>query len=292
VIRTAAPAKVNLFLEVLGKRADGYHELDTVFLELDLCDRLSVSDDVREGEIVVSVTGDPTVPSGPENLAFKAAEKLRARIDRPALAARIEIEKRVPAGGGLGGGSSDAAAAIRALDELHGLGLPRATLEEVAAAVGSDSAFFIVGGLQRGRGRGERLVPLPDLERPLHLVLLLPGIACPTRDVYGALAPFLRDGCPRTPEWIIEALRDGDPEMVARELWNRLEGPCFELFPEVAQAKRELEAQGLLGCLLAGSGSTVFGVARDREEALRVAGALAAGGRRAIAVRGGARGLA
>lgn len=288
-MKAQAPCKTNLFLEVRGKRPDGFHELDTVFAELDLVDDLeleAVAAAGDEGTLEVISEGDPTVPSGPENLVWRAAQALRMRARRPELGARIRVTKRVPSGGGLGGGSSDAAVALVALDRLWNLGLGDDALEEVASTVGSDCAFFVRGGLQRGTGRGEKLARLPAPQRALDLVLLIPRASCPTPQVYKALAPHL--GPPlREPEALLRALAAGDREGVARALWNRLERPCFELFPAVAQAKRDLEGRGLLGCLLSGSGATVFGLARDRAHAVEVATALQREDARAFAVRAG-----
>jgi 4-diphosphocytidyl-2-C-methyl-D-erythritol kinase len=285
-LRARAPAKTNLFLEVRGRRPDGYHELDTIFAELELADDLEV-ERADNGLLEVECAGDPTVPSGPENLVWRAANALRRKAARPELGARVRISKHVPSGGGLGGGSSDAAVALLALDELWGLGLGPAGLAPVAAAVGSDCAFFLEGGLQRGRGRGEVLELLPPLARPLDLVLVLPPVSCPTPQVYKALAPHLPRGAPHEPGRLLDALARGDPALVARELWNRLEAPCFELFPAVRAAKEDLARRGLLGTLLSGSGSTVFGIARDEEHAALVVRALVRDGTRAFATRTG-----
>jgi 4-diphosphocytidyl-2-C-methyl-D-erythritol kinase len=280
-MKAQAPCKTNLFLEVRGKRPDGYHELDTIFAELSLADDLELE---AASGLEVECVGDPTVPSGPENLVWRAADALRRRVARPELGARIRVTKRVPAGGGLGGGSSDAAVTLIALNTLWGLGLGERALEEVAATVGSDCAFFIRGGLQRGTGRGEKLEPLPAPSKPLDLVLLVPRASCPTPQVYKALAPHL--GPPlREPTALLAALAAGDIEGAARALWNRLEKPCFELFPVVLEAKRDLERRGLLGCLLSGSGATVFGVARDREQAHSVVAELTREGERAFPVK-------
>jgi 4-diphosphocytidyl-2-C-methyl-D-erythritol kinase len=289
VIAADAPAKTNLFLEVLGKRPDGYHELDTIFVELDLADRLLVTDDAPPGGIIVVAEGDPTVPNGPSNLVWKAADRLRRAVGKPGLGARIVIQKKIPAGGGLGGGSSDAAIALLAVDRLLGLKTGPERLHAIAAEVGSDCAFFLRGGAQRGRGRGEALEALPRPERPLDVVLLFPKIACPTKDVYAALAPHL-DGKTRDPRRLIDALANGDIESVGRELWNRLEGPCFQLFPALADEKRALAETGLVATLLSGSGSTLLGLACDREQAESAVAKLRASGRRAVAARAGVQG--
>jgi 4-diphosphocytidyl-2-C-methyl-D-erythritol kinase len=286
-MRARAPAKTNLFLEVRGKRPDGYHELDTVFAELDLADDLAFDE---AATLEVTSLGDANVPSGPENLVWRAADALRRHVGRPGLGARIEIAKKIPSGGGLGGGSSDAAVALLALDRLWGLGLGPRALAPLAASVGSDCAFFLEGGLARGTGRGEVLTPLPGIAHPLDLVLVCPEASCPTPRVYKALAPHLPKGKPREPEELIAALARGDAAAVARALFNRLEAPCFELFPVVAEAKADLERRGLLACLLSGSGATVFGVARDRGHAETVAATLGREGKRAFATRAGVAG--
>jgi 4-diphosphocytidyl-2-C-methyl-D-erythritol kinase len=279
-MKAQAPCKTNLFLEVRGKRPDGYHELDTIFAELDLADDLDLE---VSKSLEVVCEGDPTVPSGPENLVWRAADALRKKVGRSELGAKISITKRVPSGGGLGGGSSDAAVALVALNKLWSLGLDENVLEEVAATIGSDCAFFIRGGLQRGTGRGEKLERLEPPAKPLHLVLYVPRASCPTPAVYKALAPHL--GKPlRDPGALLAALRAGDADAVAHNLWNRLEGPCFELFPVVKEAKERLARSGLLGCLLSGSGATVFGIARDKLQATAVAHKLVAEGERAYAV--------
>lgn len=279
-----APAKTNLFLEVRGRRPDGFHELDTVFVELALADELTATPRPDDA-LVLEVAGEGAggaVPAGPENLVWRAADALRRRAGRPELGATLRLTKRIPAGGGLGGGSSDAAAALRALDEAWKLRSDPAALAELAAGLGSDVPFFLAGGVQRGRGRGELLEPLSRPARPLELVLLLPPFPCPTPQVYRALAPHLPTE-PRGPEALLAALASGDPAEVGAALFNRLEAPAFALFPALAELKQELEAlPGVVGALLSGSGSTLLGVARDGAAAAGALEALRARGHRAL----------
>ncbi len=296
--RVEAPAKTNLFLEVVRRRADGFHELDTVFAALDLTDELEVAvpaptdarahaPDAPAGALELTVRTPegapvPDVPEDASNLVLRAAAALRARAGLPGLAARIRLTKRIPAGGGLGGGSSDAAAALVALDRLWGLDLGAAALHALAADLGSDVAFFLRAGLQRGRGRGELLEPLPPPPRPVGLVLVLPGLACPTPAVYRALAPFL-PAAPRAPDALLAALAAGDLEAVAGAAFNRLEAAALAAFPDLAPLRRDLEARpGVLGVLLSGSGSTWVALTRDPDG---LAGALARDGLRAVATR-------
>lgn len=171
-LRVLAPAKINLVLEILGRRADGYHDLDTVMTTIDLADRVRLAPagalDVRlSGRYRSDVEGD-------RELAAEAARALASAAGREPDVA-IEVDKAIPVAAGLGGGSSDAAAVIRGLDRLWGLDWPRERLTEVAAAVGSDVPFFLVGGTARCEGRGERVEPLRDL-RALRLLVLLPPV--------------------------------------------------------------------------------------------------------------------
>ncbi len=178
ILTAEAFAKVNLSLRVLGRRADGYHELDTVFQAIDLADRLTA----EEANYLAFLCDDPSVPGDERNLVVQAARSLAERAGmRPA--ARLVLSKRIPAGSGLGGGSSDAAAAIALLARLWRLPASRGDLAEVAAGVGSDVPFFLWGGRARGTGRGERIAPLPDGPE-LSLIVLLPPFPVATAAVY------------------------------------------------------------------------------------------------------------
>ena len=150
------PAKVNLVLRVLGRRADGYHELDTLFQAVDLWDSLSI----RGSERLTLHTDDPKLPVDESNLVLRAALLLRERFGRANLGGRLELGKTIPVRGGLGGGSSDAAAALLLCNRFWGLGVPAETLAELAAELGADVPFFLTGGTARGRGRGDEIEPL------------------------------------------------------------------------------------------------------------------------------------
>jgi 4-diphosphocytidyl-2-C-methyl-D-erythritol kinase len=262
---TWAPAKVNLFLEVLGKRPDGFHEIESLILAVDLFDTLEVRDD-RSGRLTLGCD-PPGLPTGPDNLVYKAADALRraAGADRGAA---VRLTKRIPTEAGLGGGSSDAAAAVATLDRLWDLGLPRDRLLEVAAAVGSDVGFFLTPPAGWCTGRGEVVEPEP-VGRPLDLVVVKPPVGLPTAAVYRRVVVPERPG---SGEAARRALRAGDPEAVAAALFNRLQDAAFAAEPDVERAFRRLAGCGPLGCLVSGSGSAVFAVCRDRADAARVAG--------------------
>src|SRR5215475_10860938 len=207
-----AAAKINLTLEVLGRRNDGYHEIVTVMQTVDLSDRLVVEDaDVLELRTTAS-----DVPTNGTNLALRAAGALR---DRAAVnrGARITLEKRIPVAAGLGGGSSDAAAVLVGLNRLWGLRWPTARLAEVAVTLGMDVSFFLVGGVALGTGRGERLRRVGAA--PLALVLANPGVGVSAKEAYDRVTPAMySDGtrCGAT----VAALRSRRPTRVAATLYN------------------------------------------------------------------------
>lgn len=271
-------AKVNLCLAVLGRRPDGYHEVQTVLHQVDLADRLTIS---AADEISLEVTGIP-VPQGPENLAWRAARLLRDRYGT-GHGARILVEKNIPPGAGLGGGSADAAAVLLGLNELWGLGRSREELAAVAAGLGSDVPFFLFGGTALATGRGERIEPLPR-SPSLLIVLANPGFSVPTAEIYAALED---DDFRHPPDvaGMLQAVDDGSPHRIAASLANSLEGPCFRLHPSLAEVKTTLLAAGALGALLSGSGSTVFAIAETPARAQLLAARLRGRGWRADIVR-------
>ena len=178
-LRAEAFAKTNLFLKVLGKRQDGYHEIDTVFQTIDLTDVIEVSTASEGIELACS---DPSIPSGDGNLVHRAATAWKDRFG-VREGARLRLIKRIPAGGGLGGGSSDAAVTLALLSRLWRLAPTDRDFAEVGALLGSDVPFFFVGGTARGRGRGEIIEPLLD-RPPRELILIVPPFSIATRDVY------------------------------------------------------------------------------------------------------------
>jgi 4-diphosphocytidyl-2-C-methyl-D-erythritol kinase len=240
-------AKVNRSLVILGKRPDGFHELDTVFQTIDLADRLTFEE---APELTLSVD-DPSLPAGEENLVIRAARALERRFGITRGAA-VHLEKRIPVGGGLGGGSADAAAALRGLAMLWDLPSDTAALQPLAEGLGSDVAFFLHGGRARGTGRGERIEPLPDGPREF-LVLLVPPFSLSTPMVYGRVsAPALTD--PKDPS----SLRGSDPG--AEPDRNDLEPAAESLSGGLARLREVLLRVGATRARLSGSGSTVFGV--------------------------------
>jgi len=254
-----APAKINLTLRVLGKRADGYHELESVVQMVTLADRLTLE---SAGELAFTCS-DPALENE-ENLVVRAARLLQPYNAIP-RGARIHLEKRIPAQAGLGGGSSDAAAVLLALNELWEIRKPLDELAPLAASLGSDVPFFLYTPTAIARGRGEDITPLPH-QTMCHIVLAKPTAGLPTARVYAGLharlsTPF-RAPLPET-QSMARALDKDDVDAVAGALANDLEGPALALLPELYHLRERMLQLGALGVLLCGSGSAVFGLCPD-----------------------------
>jgi 4-diphosphocytidyl-2-C-methyl-D-erythritol kinase len=259
-----APAKVNLYLEVLGKRADGYHEVETLLVAVSLYDTLVFKEDSAGRFLLRCNRRD--LSTGPENLVTRAAELLR-RHTGCTRGARVRLVKRIPLAAGLAGGSTDAAAALAGLNRLWDLGLADAELAALAARLGSDVAFFFATPAAWCTGRGELVSPTP-LPRRLWVVLVCPPLGLSTADVYrGVTVP----PAPLDSQGMRRALEAGAVPEIGRRLHNRLQAPALALRPELAGYLERLAALGPAGRLMSGSGSTLFALCHDRAEAVRIA---------------------
>lgn len=271
-VEVLAPAKLNLYLEILGRRPDGYHEIETLMVAVNLYDRLTFTDD-PSGALSLRCD-DPTLPLGDGNLVMKAAKRLRAATGCP-RGASIDLTKVIPAQAGLAGGSSDAAAAIKALDRLWGLNSPKGVLEQVAGEVGSDVAFFLNTPSAVCRGRGEKVEALtPPEGGGLYFVLVCPPVGLSTAEVYGNLS---LEGPTKSLAATAEAFLKTDTAALGRSLFNRLQPTAEALRPalgRVGRALGELLPSHLDGHLMSGSGSAYFGLARDHDAADDAAGRL------------------
>lgn len=273
VVRT--PAKLNLWFEVLGRREDGYHEIETLMCPISLFDTLYFKEEPG-GQIELTcerVSGSAgenfpvpaEVPEGPKNLVVRAVELYRRRAGTDS-GARLRLVKRIPVAAGLGGGSSDAAAALVAADLAWGR-LPRHELYALAAEIGSDVPFFLAGGPAICRGRGERVEPVVSARR-WHFVVLCPPAGLATAEVYRACGPAR---LPVSSAPMCRAFARGDLATVGRLLFNRLEPAAARLSKWVTRLKEELAESELAGCAMTGSGSSCFGLCRHRRQARRIA---------------------
>jgi 4-diphosphocytidyl-2-C-methyl-D-erythritol kinase len=263
-IRRDAHAKVNLFLRVISTRQDGYHEIESLVVPISLADRIVVR---PAEELRVEIVGEPAFSPGGLNLALVAALAL-ADACAEAGGALVEIEKRIPVAGGLGGGSADAAATLLALNELWGCEVDASTLEQIGERVGSDVPAMLFRESVLMGGRGERLAPAEV--PPFHWVLIRLGFGVRSPDAYrwwdedgGGTGP--------DPDALLAAATAGDAEALGPLLFNDLERPVAARHPEIGEATRALIESGALGAIMSGSGSSVIGLARDEAHARELA---------------------
>lgn len=268
-IRIQAHAKVNLHLDVVGRYPDGYHQLVTLFERLDLCDELTLTPTAGsrvklQCEFPKLSPDQAAVPLDQSNLVVKAAEEYCQALGRP-LGLAIRLIKRIPAGGGLGGGSSDAAATLRALQLVTDQALPEETLLKLAKGLGADVGFFLTDSpWALGQGRGDTLTPLAVEPRFWHL-LVTPDFTIPTKDVYQALN--LTAPGPDV-KLTLCALRQENTAQVRDLLFNALEPTVERLYPAIRHVKTAIEMHGgLKRPLVSGSGSTVMALCSDQAEA-------------------------
>jgi len=271
-----APAKINLSLDVLGKRPDGFHEIRTVMQAVSLYDRLSFARRA-DARVCLHCSGSE-VPDGEDNLIVRAARLLRLRSGARA-GAEIRLQKHIPVGGGLGGGSSNAAITLLALNRLWRVRLNEGELMELAASLGSDVAFFVRGGTAVCKGRGQRVgVPLKGPR--IYHVLAMPEVAVSTAAVYAATGTGLTSPGADSNNVLLEALRTGDVQALTACLRNQLQQPALELHDCLRELlerlNRESRGVDVRRFLLSGSGSTFFGIARCEDEAARASEALQA----------------
>lgn len=269
-----AHAKINFFLEIAGRRDDGYRDIVTLFHEIELSDRVALRLSAG-GEDVISISGlSAGVASGRDNLCLKALDALRRRAGALPFF-EIELTKRIPTGAGLGGGSSDAAAAIKAANELLSLGLSDGDMRRIAAEVGSDAPFFITGGSAVGRGRGDELEHIEPFAGGLNVVVAAPARPMPTADAYALAAEYTGARRLETAD-ARRLLAAGSLERLKEMMFNAFEQFVITARPEIAALKRGLLEAGCAAALLSGSGSAVFGLCESPEAARLAARAMAA----------------
>jgi 4-diphosphocytidyl-2-C-methyl-D-erythritol kinase len=265
-VRYRAPAKINWTLAVKRRRPDGYHEIDTVLQAVSLYDELIVVS--RRKPICLILDDEAGVPKGRANLIYQAWRLLREKYPQRVGGIAVDLEKAIPMGAGLGGGSADAAATLMAVGKLFGLGLEPRQLERLAAELGSDVPFFIRGGAARARGRGERIERIASRLPATHLVIVWPGFASPTPAAYDALTP--EDFTKRsTAPAAVRALTAGKRKALSAAMKNTFDAPLRRIEPRYAAAFEAMERAGLSGVMLAGSGASLFAVARNRAHAMK-----------------------
>lgn len=266
-------AKINSSLSVLGRRADNLHEIRTILQTITLHDTLTFESDVENSHsALLEITcNDPTIPTDGRNLVQKAAHALRHRYKIDA-GARIHLEKRIPSGGGLGGGSSNAAIALLALNHLWQLNAPRAELTQLAATLGADVPFFLYGGTALGTGTGTDIMPLTDAPHE-HIIVVTPKIEVSTATAYKSLNALpLNAKCDSLTKTDTLSILSGshstaDFETVLLDLHhNDFESVVFRLHPEIRMVRDDLLRCGARRAMLSGSGASVFGIFESEAE--------------------------
>jgi 4-diphosphocytidyl-2-C-methyl-D-erythritol kinase len=261
-----APAKINWFLHVKGRREDGYHEIQSLMQRVSLYDSMTF-----EQWDAIEVLTDTDIPPL-ENLVYKAAVMLNEATGAQ-NGARITLRKTIPLAAGLAGGSTDAAFTLKGLDMLWGLGLPMAELQAMAAALGSDVPFFLGGPAALVEGRGERVIPV-RLTRPFTLLLAKPALRVSTRWAYSEVRELTKKR--NNIKLFLRALEEADIRSLTPLVRNDLEGPVSRRHPMVGELKNRMLEEGALLSSMSGSGPTVFGVFENSEQAARAAGAISA----------------
>ena len=256
-----APAKINLTLDIRGKRSDGYHELETVMHQITLVDRITLT--VLQQGIEIS-SNDPALPVGEMNLAYRAAETLFKKYPGRG-GVSIHIDKVIPIGAGLAGGSTDAAAVLRGLNILYKFNLSLQELMNIGLEIGSDVPFCVQGGTALARGRGEQLQPLPQ-QMKLFLLLVKPNFSVSTAEVFGQ---FDRSKVTNSPDTraFLEGWHHCDMISICHAMENVLETVTAARYQEIEQIKTRLVKRGALKALMSGSGPTVVGLFRDEASA-------------------------
>lgn len=262
-----SPCKVNLLLNILGKRPDSFHELETVFHPVNLCDMLSLTKAASGVQLTCS---DPALPVDGSNLVHRAATNFfeSAKI---ASGVRLHLEKRIPMAAGLGGGSGNAATTLLGLNELFGNPLSLAQLHAIAATLGSDVNFFLQTKPALASGRGEKIEPLEEFTamRGASFLLIHPGFGISTPWAYRELAryPSALNGTPGRAQKLVSTLQTADLAMAGREFYNSLESPALEKYPVLALYQEFFRESGAAATLMSGSGSTTFAIFKDQRSA-------------------------
>ncbi len=266
IIVVKSKAKVNLSLDILGLRDDGYHEVLMIVQTIPLYDMITITTEKSTAAAVELACNKKTLPTDSRNLAYKAAKML---MDKAGINDRIQIniKKRIPIGGGLGGGSSNAAAVLKGLNALYNLGMSTEELADMSKALGSDVPALVYGGCVLAKGTGTDVTPLPPLKKG-YMLLVNPGVFVSTEKVYQKYDTMHipKDAHPDTNQ-LIKFLRQGDLHAFAKNMKNVLEHPVLESKSKVRNLKQEMMQTGALGTMMTGSGSSIFSLFDDIKKA-------------------------
>ncbi len=259
-------SKINLTLNILAKRQDGYHDIETIMQSINLTDRLFIKEE-KEG-IKIKCT-HPQVPIDNQSLAYKSAEKILSRY-RITKGVKIEIEKNIPLASGMAGGSANSASILLGINKLFDLNLSNKDLREIAEELGMDVPFCIQNGTALAYHKGEKVIPLSPINPPLWIIVINPGFKISSEWAYNNIDLDQIKKEKNNTKDMIKALKNGEHEEIAKNLFNSFDGLMIKKYPEIEKIKDRLIKEGVLGALMSGSGPTVFGIARNKEHALKI----------------------
>jgi 4-diphosphocytidyl-2-C-methyl-D-erythritol kinase len=259
-------SKINLTLNILGKRRDGYHNIETIMQSINLADRIVIREE-REG--VKIKCSHPLVPTDTQSLIYRTAEKILSKY-RIKKGVKIEIDKKIPLASGMAGGSANSASILVGINKLFALNLSHKVLKEIGEELGMDVPFCIQNGTALAYHRGEKVTPLPPMTPPLWVIIINPGFEIPTKWAYNNLNLESIRGEKSNTIAMLKALKDGGLEGIAKNLFNSFEELIITKYREIGEIKDRLIEEGVLGALMSGSGPTVFGIAQNKENALKI----------------------
>lgn len=259
-------SKINLTLSILGKRQDGYHNIETIMQSINLADRIFIKEE-KEG--IKIKCNHPLVPTDTQSLTYRSAEKILNRY-RVAKGVKIEIDKKIPLASGMAGGSANSASILVGINKLFTLNLSNKDLREVGEELGMDVPFCIQNGTALAYHRGEKVTPLLPINPPLWIIIINPGFEIHTKWAYNNIDLDRIKGERNNTKAMLKALKMGGLEEIAQNLFNSFEELIIKKYPGIGKIKDRLIEEGALGALMSGSGPTVFGIAQNKERALKI----------------------
>lgn len=259
-------SKINLTLNILGKRQDGYHNIETIMQSINLTDRIFIKEE-KEG--IKVKCNHSQVPIDAQGLAYRSAEKILNRY-KITKGVKIEIDKKIPLASGMAGGSANSASILVGINKLFTLNLSNEDLRGIGEELGMDVPFCIQNGTALAYHRGEKVAPLSPVNPQLWIIIINPGFEIPTKWAYNNLDLSLIKREKNNTKAMLEALKEGEARGIAKNLFNSFEELIIKKYPEIGKIKNRLIEEGALGALMSGSGPTVFGVAQNKEQAFKI----------------------
>lgn len=259
-------SKINLTLNILGKRRDGYHNIETIMQAINLADKIFIKEEQEGVKIKCS---HPLVPTDTQSLTYRSAEKILNRY-RIRKGVKIEIDKKIPLASGMAGGSANSASILVGINKLFALNLSNKDLMEIGEELGMDIPFCIQNGTALAYHRGEKVTPLFPINPPLWIIVINPGFEIPTKWAYDNFDLSLVKKEQHHTIAMLKALKEGRLEGIAKNLFNSFEDLIIKKYREIGKIKDRLTEEGALGALMSGSGPTVFGIAQNEKEALKI----------------------